>query len=120
MALGSGDTWGCQPRANRSRLMDVLGTDYATGAAEYACAARIPGERIVIKTSEFSTIAVLVTATAAFVALQQHRGRERQPTPPSTIEAKPVARSTDARLTSPADIDLAASVPLSSQTTVGP
>ena len=73
-----------------------------------------------IKTSEFSTIAVLVTATAAFVALQQHRGRERRETPPATIEAKPVARSTDVRLTSPTDIDLAATLASPSQTAVGP
>jgi hypothetical protein len=74
----------------------------------------------VIKTSEFSTIAVLVTATAAFVALQQHRGRERRETQPPAIEAKPVARSTDVRLTSPTDIDLVATVPVPSQTPVGP
>lgn len=79
-----------------------------------------PGESIVIKTSEFGTIAVLVTATAAFVAVQQHRGRERHPSPPPAVEAKPVARSTDVRLTSPTDIDLAASLPSPSQTAVGP
>jgi hypothetical protein len=79
-----------------------------------------PGERTVIKTSEFSTIAVLVTATAAFVAVQQYRGRERRETPPPTIEANPVARSTDVRLTSPTDIDLNATIPSPSQTAVGP
>ena len=73
-----------------------------------------------IKPSEFSTIAVLVTATAAFVAVQQYRGRERRETPPPAIEAKPVARSTDVRLTSPTDIDLAATIPSPSQTAVGP
>ena len=79
-----------------------------------------PGEGIVIKTSEFGTIAVLVTATAAFVAVQQYRGRERHPTPPPAVESKPVARSSDVRLTSPTDIDLAARLPSASQTAVGP
>jgi hypothetical protein len=79
-----------------------------------------PGELIVIKTSEFSTIAVLVTATAAFVAVQQYRERDRRETPPPAIEAKPVAQSTDVRLTSPANIDLAASVPTPPATAIGP
>jgi hypothetical protein len=79
-----------------------------------------PGELIVIKTSEFSTIAVLVTATAAFVAVQQYRGRDRRETPPPAIEAKPVAQSTDVRLTSPTDIDLTASVPTPPATAIGP
>ena len=73
-----------------------------------------------IKTSEFSTIAVLVTATAAFVAVQQYRGRDRRETPPPAIEAKPVAQSTDVRLTSPTNIGLAASVPTPPATAIGP
>jgi hypothetical protein len=65
------------------------------------------GERIVIKTSEFSTIAVLVAATAAIVAVQQHRDRGRRLPPPPAIEAAPLAPSTDARLVLPAGVDLA-------------
>ena len=64
-------------------------------------------EMIVIKTSEFSTIAVLVAATAVVVAVQQHRERERRLPPPPAIEAAPVGPSTDARLVAPTGVDLA-------------
>ena len=60
-----------------------------------------------IKTSEFSTIAVLVAATAAIVAVQQHRERERRLPSPPAIEAEPVAPLTDARPESPTGVDLA-------------
>lgn len=66
-----------------------------------------PGEWIVIKSSEFSTIAVLVAVTAAIVAVQQHRERERRLSSPPAIEAEPVAPTTDARLASPTGVDLA-------------
>lgn len=65
-----------------------------------------PGEWIVIKSSEFSTIAVLVAVTAAVVAVQQHRERERRVPPPPAIEAEALAPSTDARLASPTGVDL--------------
>ena len=70
-----------------------------------------------IKSSEFSTIAVLVAATAAIVAVQQHRERERRPSPPA-IEAEPVAPSTDARSGSATGVDLA--VTSSSPARTGP
>lgn len=60
-----------------------------------------------IKSSEFSTIAVLVAATAAVVAVQQYRERERRLPAPPAIEAEPLAPSTDARLASPTGVDLA-------------
>lgn len=66
-----------------------------------------PGDWNVIKSSEFSTIAVLVAATAAVVAVQQHRERERRVPPPPAIEAEQLAPSTDARLASPTGVDLA-------------
>jgi hypothetical protein len=67
-----------------------------------------PGDLIVIKTSEFSTIAVLVAATAAAViAIQQHRGRERRLAPPPVIEMPLVAPSSDARVSAGASVDLA-------------
>jgi hypothetical protein len=61
----------------------------------------------VIKASEFSTIAVLVAATAAVVAVQQHRERERRLVSPPAIEAEPLGPMTDARLATPAGVDLA-------------
>jgi hypothetical protein len=73
----------------------------------------------VIKTSEFSTIAVLVAATAVVVAVQQHRERERR-LPPPAIEAAPVAPSTDARLVAPTGVDLAATSQPTSATGGGP
>lgn len=73
-----------------------------------------PGEWIVIKTSEFSTIAVLVAATAAVVAIQQHRERERRLPSPPAIEAERLAPSTDARLASPTGVDLAVTAPSAS------
>jgi hypothetical protein len=60
----------------------------------------------VIKSSEFGTIAVLVGATAAVVALQQHRERERRIETPPAIEAPTVAPSTDARTLEAAGVDL--------------
>jgi hypothetical protein len=74
----------------------------------------------VIKTSEFSTIAVLVAATAAVVAVQQHRERERRLPPPSAIEAAPLAPSTDARLVSPAGVGLAVTSQPTSPSAGGP
>ena len=62
---------------------------------------------LVIRTSEFSTIAILVAATAAVVAIQQHRERERRLPSPSAIEAEPVAPTTDSRLGTATGIDLA-------------
>lgn len=73
-----------------------------------------------IKTSEFSTIAVLVAATAAVVAVQQHRERERRLLMPPAIEAQPLAPSTDARLVSPAGVDLAVTSQPTSPSTSGP
>jgi hypothetical protein len=61
----------------------------------------------VIKSSEFGTIAVLVGATAAVVALQQHRERERRIEAPPPIEAPATAPSTDARTLNTAGVDLA-------------
>ena len=81
---------------------------------------RDPGEWIVIKTSEFSTIAVLVAATAAIVAVQQHRERERRLPPPPAIEVQPVGVSTDARLGSPAGVDLAVTSQPTSPSAGGP
>ncbi len=69
-----------------------------------------------IKTSEFSTIAVLVAATAAVVAVQQHRERERRLPAPSAIEAQPLAPSSGARLGSATGVDLA----VTSQPATGP
>lgn len=79
-----------------------------------------PGESNVIKTSEFSTIAVLVAATAAVVVVQQHRERERRLSSPPAIEAEPLAPSTDARLASPTGVDLAVTSPSASQPAGGP
>ena len=59
-----------------------------------------------IKSSEFSTIAVLVAATAAVVFVQQHRERERRVPPPPATEAERLAPTTDARLASPTGVDL--------------
>lgn len=73
-----------------------------------------------IKTSEFSTIAVLVAATAAVVAVQQHRERERRFPPPPAIEAQPVAPSTDAGLVAAPDVDLAVTSQPTSPTASGP
>ena len=56
-----------------------------------------------IKSSEFGTIAVLVGATAAVVALQQYRERERRVETPPPIEAP----STDARALNASGVDLA-------------
>ena len=60
-----------------------------------------------IKTSEFSTIAVLVAATAAVVAVQQHRERERRVQAPPPIEAPVLSPSTDARMEKATGVDLA-------------
>ncbi len=79
-----------------------------------------PGESNVIKSSEFSTIAVLVAATAAVVVVQQHRERERRLSSPPAIEAEPLAPSTDARLASPTGVDLAVTSPSASQPAGGP
>jgi hypothetical protein len=78
------------------------------------------GEATVIKTSEFSTIAVLVAATAAVVAVQQHRERERRLPAPPAIEAESYAPTTDARLASPTGVDLAVTSPSASQPAGGP
>jgi hypothetical protein len=78
------------------------------------------GEWNVIKSSEFSTIAVLVAATAAVVAVQQHRERERRLPAPPAIEAEPLAPSTDARLASPTGVDLAVTSPAGAQPAGGP
>ena len=72
-----------------------------------------------IKSSEFSTIAVLVAATAAVVAVQQHRERERRVPAPPAIEAEPLPPSTDARL-APTGVDLAVTSPAGSQPAGGP
>jgi hypothetical protein len=94
--------------ANRSLPGAVPGTDYANYQGSNAPAARCePGESIVIKSSEFGTIAVLVGATAAVVALQQHRERERRIEAPPPIEAPVTAPSTDARALNAAGVDLA-------------
>jgi hypothetical protein len=66
-----------------------------------------PGDLIVIKISEFSTIAVLVAATAAVVAIQQHRERERRLPPPPVIEMPLVAPSSDASVSAGTSVDLA-------------
>jgi hypothetical protein len=66
-----------------------------------------------IKTSEFSTIAILVAATAAVVAIQQHRERERRLSPPPAIEIPLVAPSSDASLGTGAGVDLTVSRPAS-------
>ena len=60
-----------------------------------------------IKTSEFSTIAVLVAATAAVVAVQQHRERERRIEATPAIEAPVLPPTTDARTSETAGVDLA-------------
>jgi hypothetical protein len=65
----------------------------------------------VIKSSEFSTIAVLVAATAAVVLVQQQRERERRLPQPPAIETESLAPSTDARLASPTGVDLAVTSP---------
>jgi hypothetical protein len=62
---------------------------------------------IVIKASEFSTIAVLVAATAAVVAIQQHRERERRLPSPPVMEVPLVAPSSDATLSAGTGVDLA-------------
>jgi len=93
--------------ANRPPLATVPGTDYASQQGSNAPAGRCePGESIVIKSSEFGTIAVLVGATAAIVALQQHRERERRVEAPPAIEAPAVAPSTDARTLEAAGVNL--------------
>jgi hypothetical protein len=74
----------------------------------------------VIKSSEFSTIAVLVAATAAVVAVQQHRERERRLPSPPAIEAERLPPTTDARLVSPTGVDLAVSSASASQPASGP
>ena len=79
-----------------------------------------PGESNVIKSSEFSTIAVLVAATAAVVAVQQYRERERRLPSPPAIEAESIAPSTDARLASPTGVDLAVTSPATSHPSGGP
>lgn len=68
---------------------------------------RYAPEMLVIRTSEFSTIAVLVAATAAVVAIQQHRVRERRLPSPPAIEAESVAPTTDSRLGTATGVDLA-------------
>jgi hypothetical protein len=73
----------------------------------------------VIKSSEFGTIAVLVAATAAVVVVQQYRERERR-LPPPAIEAQPLAPSTDARLTAPTGVDVAATSQPASHAPSGP
>ena len=73
-----------------------------------------------IKSSEFSTIAVLVAATAAIVAVQQHRERERRLPAPPAIEAEPLAPSTDARLAVPTGVDLAVTSPAATPPAGGP
>jgi hypothetical protein len=65
----------------------------------------------VIKSSEFSTIAVLVAATAAVVALQQHRERERRLPPPPAIEVETVSPTTDARVMSSTGAGVDANIP---------
>jgi hypothetical protein len=72
---------------------------------------------IVIKTSEFSTIAVLVAATAAVVAIQQHRERERRLPPPPVVEMPVVAPSSDATLSAGTGVDLAVKSQPTSQPT---
>src|SRR5688500_7075780 len=74
-----------------------------------------PLERNVIKTSEFSTIAVLVAATAAVVVVQQHRERERRLVAPPAIEVEQLPPTTDARLASPTGVDLAVTSASASQ-----
>src|SRR5919109_1959777 len=76
-----------------------------------------PGDLTVIKASEFSTIAVLVAATAAVVAIQQHRDRERRPPPPPVIEMPLVAPSSDASLSAGTGVDLAVKSQPTSQPT---
>lgn len=58
------------------------------------------GDGIVIKSSEFSTIAVLVAATAVVVAVQQHRERERRVPSPPAIEVESIKPTADARVIS--------------------
>ena len=94
--------------ANPSPLGGPLGTDYAALHGSHAPAGRRdPGEAIVIKTSEFSTIVVLVAATAAVVAVQQYRERERRIQAPPAIDAPALSPSTDARVDKTAGVDLA-------------
>lgn len=73
-----------------------------------------------IKSNEFGTIAVLVAATAAVVVVQQYRERERRLPPPPAIEAQPLAPSTDARLTAPTGVDVAATSQPASHAPSGP
>jgi hypothetical protein len=97
-----------------------VGTDYAGVTAGAPTLGATPGEWIVIKTSEFSTIAVLVAATAVVVAVQQHRERERRVSPPPAIEAAPLVPSTDARLVAPTGVDLAVTSQPTSPPASGP
>lgn len=78
------------------------------------------GERIVIKSSEFSTIAVLVAATAAVVAVQQHRERERRIPPPPAVEVEQLGPAADARLASPTGVDLVVTSQAGSLSAGGP
>jgi hypothetical protein len=73
----------------------------------------------VIKSNEFGTIAVLVAATAAVVVVQQYRERERRLPPPPAIEAQSLG-STDARLTAPTGVDVAATSQPASHAPSGP
>ena len=73
-----------------------------------------------IKSSEFSTIAVLVAATAAVVAVQQYRERERRVPPPPAVEAEQLSRSADARLASPTGVDLVVTSQAGSLSAGGP
>ena len=73
-----------------------------------------------IKSNEFGTIAVLVAATAAVVVVQQYRERERRLPPAPAIEAQPSASSTDARLTAPTGVDVAATSQSASHAPSGP
>jgi hypothetical protein len=97
-----------------------LGTDYAQFPARAPAFAATPGDRIVIKRSEFGTIAVLVAATAAIVVVQQYRERERRLTPPPAIEAQTLTPSTDARLVTPTGADVAATSQSTSPLPNGP
>jgi hypothetical protein len=86
----------------------TLGTDYAHFPARAPAFEATPGDRIVIKSSEFGTIAVLVAATAAVVVVQQYRERERRLPPPPAIEAEPLTPSIDAGVVAPTGVDVTA------------
>ena len=98
----------------------MIGTDYAKCTASAPVDRRDPWRTNVIKSSEFSTIAVLVAATAAIVAVQQHRERERRLPSPPAIEAEQLPPTTDARLVSPTGVDLAVSSAGAPQPVGGP